>query len=93
MNSDRGDRRFVRVRGESIIPVLDALAAGVKRGQAAGCVDGDLHAMATAIALASMLERMAAHHRELGGFGVERDDVLESAARILVQTLGGGAAG
>ncbi len=91
--SERGDRRFQRVRQEGIGPVLDALAARIREGQARGAVSKALHPYAAAAALGAILERMAAHHRDIGFFGVSRDDLRETCARILLQTLTGRAAG
>jgi AcrR family transcriptional regulator len=93
MASERGDGRFQRVRQESIGPVLDALAARIREAQLRGQVSRALHPYAVAASLAAMLERMAAHHRDIGFFGVSRDDLRETCARILLQTLTGRAAG
>ncbi len=89
MASERGDRRFQRVRQEGIGPVLDALAARIREAQARGTVASALQPYAAAAALAAILERLAAHHRDLGFFGVSRDDLRETCARILLQTLTG----
>jgi AcrR family transcriptional regulator len=89
MASERGDRRFQRVRQEGIGPVLDALAARIREAQTRGAVASALQPYAAAAALAAILERLAAHHRDLGFFGVSRDDLRETCARILLQTLTG----
>ncbi len=89
MASERGDRRFQRVRQLAIGPVLDALAARLREAQARGDVSTALSPYAAAAALAAILERLAAHHRDLGFFGVSRDDLRETSARILLQTLAG----
>jgi AcrR family transcriptional regulator len=89
MASERGDRRFQRVRREGIGPVLDALAARIREGQGRGAVSPGLQPYAAAAAMAAILERLAAHHRDLGFFGVSRDDLRETCARILLQTLTG----
>jgi hypothetical protein len=89
MASERGDRRFQRVRQESIGPVLDALAARIHEGQERGAVASAFQPYAAAIAMAAILERLAAHHRDMGFFGITRDDLRESCARILLQTLTG----
>ena len=89
MASERGDRRFQRVRQESIGPVLDALAARIREGQARGAVSKAFHPYAAAAALAAVLDRLAAHHRDMGFYGVSRDDLRETCARILLQTLTG----
>ncbi len=89
MASERGDRRFQRVRQESIGPVLDALAARIREGQARNAVAKAFHPYAAAVAIAAILERLAAHHRDMGFFGVTRDDLRETCARILLTTLTG----
>jgi AcrR family transcriptional regulator len=89
MASERGDRRFQRVRQEGIGPVLHALAARIREGQARGSVAVAIQPYAAAAALAAILERLAAHHRDIGFFGVTRDDLRETCARILLQTLTG----
>lgn len=87
--SEEGDRRFQKLRRDSIHPVLDALAAKVEEARVAGRVSTKVHPYASAAALASMLERLAAFHRELESFGVSRDDLVETCARILVQAATG----
>ncbi|MEN8161725.1 MAG: TetR family transcriptional regulator, partial [Myxococcota bacterium] len=89
MASERGDRRFQRVRQLAIGPVLDALAARVREAQERGVVSSALEPLATATAMAAILERLAAHHRDIGFLGVSRDDLRETTARILLQTLSG----
>jgi AcrR family transcriptional regulator len=91
MASERGDRRFQRVYRESIGPILDALAEQLREAQARGAVSEAIHPYAAAAALAAILERMAAHHREITFFGVSRDELRETCARILLQTLTGSA--
>jgi AcrR family transcriptional regulator len=92
MASERGDRRFQRVRQEGIGPVVDALAERVREAQARRLVSKALHPYAVAAAMGAILERLAAHHRDISCFGVSRDDLRESCARILLQTLTGRAA-
>jgi AcrR family transcriptional regulator len=87
--SEEGDRRFQRARRESTQPILEALAAKVEEAQAAGRLSEKVHPFAAAAALASMLERLAAFHREIQAFGATRDDLVETCARILVQSTTG----
>lgn len=88
--ADEGDRRFLRVRHETLTPVLERLAAQIVAGQRAGRVDAKLQPAAAAAALGAILERMAAYHRELELLGVSRGDLVETCARILHQTVTGG---
>lgn len=90
--SEEGDRRFLKARRKAIDPILDALAAKVEEAQGAGRLSTKVHPYATAAALASMLERLSAFHRELELMGVARDDLVETCARILVQVTTGRAA-
>jgi len=90
--SEEGDRRFQRIRRDASHPVLDGLAAKVKAAQGAGRLSREIHPYAAAAALASMLERLAAFHRELHALGIAREDLVETCARILVQAATGRAA-
>ncbi len=87
--ADEGDRRFMSVRRRVISPVIEQLALRIKESQAQGRVSKQLHPAAAAAAMASVLERLAAHHREIEFFGAGRDELIESCARILFQTVTG----
>jgi len=87
--ADRGDRRFMRVRRDTLEPVLRAFAAKIEEARDAGHVSPDLNPYVAAAALGSILERLAAYHRELGYFGATRKDLVETCARILYQTVTG----
>ncbi len=89
LEADEGNRRFMRVRRNALTPILEQIAARIKEGQAAGQVTRDINAYAAAAALASILERLSAYHKELEHFGVTRDDLVETCARILLQTVTG----
>lgn len=84
--AEEGDRRFRRVRRAALRPLLEALAAqlGGRASEAGG--DG-FHPYAAAAALATVLESAGAYHRELEFFGVGREALIETSARILVDTL------
>jgi AcrR family transcriptional regulator len=90
--ADEGDRRFQKVRQDTLTPVLGHLAAQIEAGQRAGRVDPQLQPAAAAAAMGAILERLAAYHRELEALGVSRDDLVETCARILHQTVTGGGA-
>jgi AcrR family transcriptional regulator len=87
--SDEGDPRFQRVRTESLAPILDALARQVEASRRAGSIRDDVHPHAAAAALAAILERLAAYHRELEHLGVTREDLVRTSARILYRTVTG----
>ena len=87
--SEEGDKRFLEVRRRVHGPVIEALAEQVRRGHAAGRVAREIHPEAAAAALAAILERLAAYHAELRAFGVTREHLVETSARILLRTLTG----
>jgi AcrR family transcriptional regulator len=87
--ADRGDRRFMRVRRETLSPVLDALAGRIDEARAEGRVSEAIHPWAAAAGMGSLLERLAAHQSELALRGVSRGDLRETCARILFQTVTG----
>ncbi len=89
--ADEGDVRFQLVRQQSLRPVLEHLAAQIEKSQRAGRVDRTLGPAAAAAAMGAILERLAAYHRELELLGVTRDDLVETCARILHQTVAGSA--
>lgn len=90
--AQEGDRRFRAVRNDALRPLREGLAAKVVEAQARGAVSGALSPVAAASALSSMLERMAAFHADLVAFGASRDDVVETTARIVYQTVTGAGA-
>ena len=84
--AEQGDRRFRRVRARALRPVLDELARKIQASHPKTDSRG-LHPVAAAAALASILERLAAYHRELEVVGVSREDLIETCARILHQIV------
>ncbi len=90
--ADEGDRKFQKVRREALRPVLDQLAQKIEESKQAGQVGPEVHAYAAAAALAAILERLAAYHKELEPLGVTRRDLVETCARIIFQTVTGGSA-
>ena len=87
--ADEGDRRFASVRRRALSPVIEHLAKRVQESQDAGRIAPEVHPYAAAAAMASILERLAAYHRELESFGVDRENLVETCARILYQTVTG----
>lgn len=87
--ADEGDRKFQKVRREALRPVLDQLAQKIEDSKRAGQVGPEVHAYAAAAALAAILERLAAYHKELEPLGVTRGDLVETCARIIYQTVTG----
>lgn len=87
--AQEGDRRFREVRNRSLRPLTEGMAAKVAESQARGDVGPELSPIAAAAALVAMLERMAAFHVDLEPLGARRDDVVETTARIIHQTVAG----
>jgi AcrR family transcriptional regulator len=87
--SEEGDPRFRGVRRRVHGPVIEALSAEILRNQEEGRVAREIHPVAAAAALAAILERLAAYHAELQTFGITREHLVETSARILVRTVAG----
>jgi len=87
--AQEGDRRFREVRNRSLRPLTDRVAAKVAEAQSRAEVTAELSPIAAASALVAMLERMAAFHTDLEPLGASRDDVVETTARIIHQTVAG----
>lgn len=87
--ADEGDRGFMKVRRRALAPVIEHLAGRIEESQRQGKVVAEIHPAAAAAAMASVLERLAAHHREIEYFGASREELIESTARILFQTVTG----
>ncbi len=82
--AQEGDQRFRAVRNRALRPLTEGLARRV-----AACHPAGLEPYAAAAALVAMMERMAAFHTDLAAYGVSRDDVVETTARIVHQTVTG----
>jgi AcrR family transcriptional regulator len=87
--ADEGDRRFQNVRRRALSPLIERIARKIEENQREGRIAPEVHPAAAAAAMATILERLAAYHREIEYFGVGREDLIESCARILHQTLTG----
>jgi AcrR family transcriptional regulator len=80
-----GDQRFRRARNESLSIITDRLSDKIADSQRAGKVSPSITPYAAASAMVAMIMRMAAYHRELGTL----DDMVETVARIVFQTVTG----
>ena len=87
--ADEGDQRFMDVRGKVVSPIIARFTEKITASQQAGRVPADVHPQAAAVAMTTILERLAAYQRELEAFGVTRKDIIASTARILFQTVPG----
>lgn len=89
LGADRGDKRFIRIRRDALGPVLDSFAQHIEQAQKTGHLPSTLHPYIAAAALGSILERLSAYHKELTHFGASRDDVVETCAFLIYNTLTG----
>lgn len=87
--AEEGDRRFTRVRLESLEPIVEHLSAQCEQSQRSGRISKEMHAYTAAAASASILERMSAYYGSLEARGVTRATLVETCARILYQTVTG----
>jgi AcrR family transcriptional regulator len=87
--ADEGDRRFLKVRRQALAPLIEHLARKLEESQQARHIPAELHPAAAAAALAAILERLSAYHREIEHFGATREQLVETCARILFQTVTG----
>ena len=87
--AQEGDQRFRETRNRTNRPFLEGFAAQVRAHQAQGRVAPEISPMAAAAALMALIERMAAFHADLVALGVSRDDVVETTARIVFDTVVG----
>jgi AcrR family transcriptional regulator len=87
--AQEGDQRFREARNQTNRPFLEGFAAQVRAHQAEGRIAPELSPMAAAAALVALIERMAAFHADLVALGVSRDDVIETTARMVFDTVVG----
>ncbi len=87
--AEEGDTRFREARIRTLGVVTEKLRAQIADAQAAGRVDPEVAPYAAAAGLVAMMERMAAYHLDLEPRGTTRDDIVETVARIIHQTVTG----
>jgi AcrR family transcriptional regulator len=87
--SEEGDERFQAARRTSVVPLIDALSARIASAQAAGRVPHHLQPRASAGAVLTLLERLAAvgpTTPEQPGMSLKT--LKESAAHMVANMLG-----
>ena len=89
LKAEEGASAFRRSRTRASLPIIEAMEAMIQRSQAAGRVDESLDPFAAAAAMVAMLERLLAYQKEIGQRGTTREDLRETLAGILHQTLAG----
>ena len=88
--ADKGDSRFQKARRSALSPVLNRLAEIIERARTDGRVAAEIHPQLAAAALVAILERLSAHYRDLRTIRASRAELVETCARIIHQTVGGG---
>jgi AcrR family transcriptional regulator len=89
LKAEEGAARFRRARTRAALPLIEAMALMVERGQKEGRVSRELEPFATASAMMAMLERLLAYQRELGQRGTTRESLRRTLATLIHQTLAG----
>jgi AcrR family transcriptional regulator len=87
--AEEGDARFREVRTRTLGSITEELRKQIADNQAAGRVDAEVHPFAAAASMVAMMERMAAYHLDLEPRGTTRNDIVETMARIIHQTVTG----
>jgi AcrR family transcriptional regulator len=88
--AQEGDERFREVRNQSLSLITDRLTEKIAEAQAGGRVAAEVTPYAAASAMVAMMGRMAAYHRTLEPMGrFTSDDMVETVARIVYQTVTG----
>ena len=87
--AQEGDERFRDARNRTLHEFMSSLTAKITQARDAGHVVDEMSPVAASAALVALIERMAAFHRELEQIGIGRDDLVETTARIIHQTVVG----
>ncbi len=87
--ADRGDARFQQVRRTTLRPVVDHFTAKIQESQAAGRAPKGIHAGVAAAGILALLERLSAHKQVLRRLEASPDDLVETCARMIHQTVTG----
>lgn len=90
--ADRGDVRFQQVRRTTLRPIVDHFTAKIRGAQQAGRVPTRVHAGVAAAGILALLERLSAHKQVLRRLEASPEDLVETCARMIHQTVTGGAA-
>lgn len=87
--ADRGDARFQHVRRTTLRPVVDHFTAKVQEYQRAGRVAKTIHPGVAAAGILALLERLSAHKQVMRRLEASNDDLVETCARMIHQTVTG----
>lgn len=87
--AQEGDVRFREVRNRTNAPFVEGFTRQVRAARDRGTVDPEMSPLAAAAALVALLERMAAFHADLEPMGIPRAELVDTTARIILQTTVG----
>jgi len=87
--ADRGDKNFFVIRRNALEPLIEKLASLIEGSKATGRVPADIHAYLAASALVSMLEKLSGYTRSLKHFQADRQDLVNTCARMIHTTVCG----
>jgi AcrR family transcriptional regulator len=87
--AQEGDVRFREVRNRTLGEFTNRFTAKIAESREQGRIDEAITPPAAGAAIVALIERMAAFRRELEPFGVGHDQLIETTARIIHQTVGG----
>ncbi len=89
MAAEEGDSRFLAARMRSAEPIMAALAVRVEAAQRAGKLTRELHALSTAAAIITLLERLSAvGPTTRGDNGLTFDTLIDSSSHMIAHVLG-----
>ncbi len=89
--ADRGDARFQHVRRNTLRPIVDHFTAKIRAAQTAGRVSPRVHPGVAAAGILALLERLSAHKQVLRRLEASPEDLVETCARMIHETVTGGA--
>tara|TARA_R110000823_G_scaffold132777_3_gene261186 strand:+ start:17523 stop:18200 length:678 start_codon:yes stop_codon:yes gene_type:complete len=87
--ADRGDRQFLLIRKNALEPLINKLQELIAASQKQGRLADDLHPYLAASALVSILEKLSAYARTLRHFDADRQDLIDTCARMIYTTVSG----
>jgi len=88
--ADEGDTRFLAMRSQAMTPLLSAMTQKMEARQKnlkRPVNEKSMKPLAAAVAMGAILDRLSAYRKELESLGLSREDIVETSARILHQTL------
>lgn len=87
--ADRGDKNFLTIRKNALEPLIEKLTDLIAASKAAGRVAADVQPYIAASALVSILEKLSSYARNLKHFRANRQDLVDTCARMIYSTVTG----